>query len=228
MKASAISLTLIALTSACGGKPELDVGEETNQTGEALSDYAADWDGYIESFKVSGDGSDRIRISLDENGEGWVRYGDQALLEPAIDPNGLYPDVEWIHNNFEARVQSGFEYPIMNARVSSRRIVFDYDLSVVDESWCVLQPPEQDRGYSCAAGGAASYDPDTGRPIHCEVDTPEGRVVVDCEAYSACRRCECDETSCHAKPNSLSFDGALSESGDTLVGMGGTAHLVRP
>ena len=60
------------LLVACGGEGPVDIGNDV--TGERLEDYVASWDGYAEAFDF-GDGSDRVRIELDANGEGsltWV------------------------------------------------------------------------------------------------------------------------------------------------------------
>ncbi len=218
MNTFASTLIAVAMLTACGSKPELDVGDETRVTGEALSDYAADWDGYIEAFQVAGDGSDRVRITLDEQGEGTIRFGDQALIEPATDPNGVYPP-PGDYDDYTAGVQSGFEYPIINSSVSSKRLQFEFDLGVVHDSWCALQPLEAEREFSCSAGGSYSNDPETGMRINCRVDTEEGLMPVDCEAHSACRRCECDETTCKGKfRGPLSVDTALADEGESLTG----------
>ena len=46
MKNLTISFACLALATACGDQDALDVGDESGNLGQSLSDYAAEWDGY--------------------------------------------------------------------------------------------------------------------------------------------------------------------------------------
>lgn len=219
MKTFAISLSLIAFAFACGGKPELDVGEETTQTGEALSDYAADWNGYAEAFKVTGDGSDRVRVTLDGNGQGSLRFGDESLSQPS-DPNAYPRNEEPDHINYDASaVVSGIEYPIVNAVVTAARIRFGYDVGARHEAWCALHEPAEVQDSCTGLITNLGTDPETGIQYCRRENAPKEPVTVDCETLRVCSECKCDGTSCHSShPQVFQVDAALDDDGDSLVG----------
>lgn len=220
MKATVYSLTLLSMFTACGGQSELDVGDESEQLGQSLTDYASTWDGYAEAIAFHTDGTDRVRVTLHENGSGTIRFGEEALIAPATDPNGPYPPARTSSERADRGVQTGFEYPI-DAQVTSGRLQFSFGVGVFWESWCALQQPEPISGWQCSRGGGRhETDPVTGEPFECSVSTPGGDVPIDCDVYEQCAHCLCDEESCGAtdRYGTRSFDAALSDGGDSLEG----------
>lgn len=219
MKTSAILLTLSTVFTACGGQAELDVGDEPQELGLELSDYSAVWDGYAEAFTFAGDGTDRVRLTLDENGNGTIRFGEEALIPLATDPDELYPPLWSSTENFYDNVQTGFEYPLVGAVVTSSRLQFRFDTSMVQESWCALRDPDPVPGSQCGDAKGFRTDPTTGNR-ECYYNTPEGEVPYDCIVETHCTFCECDEVTCRAKHDWQAgpFDAALSNDGDSLEG----------
>src|SRR5690606_33165960 len=111
----------------------LDVGDEKAQLGQALTDYAAGWDGYAQAFVFAGDGADRVRLTIDQNGEGTIRFGEEELFGPATDPDGLYPltypyEYEEVFEPVSfPEARSGVEYPIVDAQVENARLRFEFN-----------------------------------------------------------------------------------------------------
>jgi hypothetical protein len=217
------TLAGLALLSACADQGALDVGSETAPLGQALSDYAAHWDGYAEAFAFSGDGTDRVRLTLDETGAGVLRVGQETLFPPATDPTGFYPptfdspDAPFSTEFFTASLmglRSGFEFAVSQASVSDRRLKFQVALGQIMDSWCMLQAPEPVPGFQCGGGGGFSAGSTT-------CFAPDGQTPVDCNVASQCASCVCDAQSCRAASpdrNQVEVDAALDEAGDTLEG----------
>jgi hypothetical protein len=225
MKNLIVSLSCFGLALACGGQGALDVGDETGKTGQALSDYAASWDGYSEAFAFPGDGQDRVRLTLDENGAGVFRVGEEALFPPAADPNGFYPPTFGLMEGVDGMLprslqglRSGFEFAVSGASVSGARLKFQVDVGQVMGSWCALQTAEPVPGFSCGDGGGYGYSADIG----CVVTNAAGESTdIDCDVAQQCAACLCEGDACHAQSrewNILEVDAALTDGGDTLEG----------
>ncbi|HEY4392953.1 MAG TPA: hypothetical protein VGP64_02775, partial [Polyangia bacterium] len=86
----ALVLSAAGFLGACSGNTPVNIGN-TSMIGAQLSDYAASWDGFAETYTFSPDGSDRVRLTLDASGQGTLEIGDAALLPPPTDPNVGYP-----------------------------------------------------------------------------------------------------------------------------------------
>lgn len=215
MKTAATLLTTVFI--ACSGQGQLDVGDEPKQLGLELSDYSAVWDGYAEAYAFDGDGTDRVRLTLDENGNGTIRFGEEALIPPATDPNEAYPPTWSSSNNYHHGVQTGFEFPVFGAEVTSSRLKFNFLIATM-ESWCAIRPPNPVPGWQCGDAGGFRTDPVT-EERECYFDTPDGEVAFDCLVLSQCHSCECQGATCHARTLEAGpFDAALSDGGDSLEG----------
>jgi len=224
------TLAALLACTACGGGP-VDLGEnKPAKTGEKLGDYAASWDGYVEAYLFES-GTDRVRLTLDENGNGYVLLGDVPELPPATDPEVGYPpqavdplDVQSAPSGFV----EGFRYPAHAARAQERRLqlgLFQPDLFA---DWCAMQTPLLDTNdtdepsYSCVANVGFSFGANG-----CALSFDTGPVPVDCGKLMLCLNvCQCTAESCNTWPpadaNDLSsyslFDGALDDGGSSLVG----------
>jgi hypothetical protein len=212
---------LAVLVTACSSDSKVDIGD--GSTSQGLSAYADSWDGYVEAHQFEDD-SDRVRLTVDSNGEGQVRLGDTALLEtpspgdpaPAMDPSAA----------------TDFAYPIA-ARLEEQRLRFEVDLSQRYQAWCELQTPlpepyspEQPDIYACARHIGVQFESDGSCSL---LDTHE---TVDCSSHQACQSwCACTEESCTAVTGGpeahaldlettpgIAFDVALSEDGEELTG----------
>jgi hypothetical protein len=226
MKKSVLSVTIVTLLAGCGSQGDLDVGDETVRVGQALSDYAADWDGYGEAYQVPGDHDDRIRLTLDQNGEGTIRFGEEALFAPASDPNEAFPPTFPLGSGADGYdpgvltgLRSGFAYAVSGAVVTAARLQFKVELAAVMESWCVLQAPEPVPGWSCGASGWTSGISEAGQYEDCSTGAETNPQPLDCDVAVQCSHCQCDTEECHAVArNSVSVDAALTNDGDMLEG----------
>jgi hypothetical protein len=196
---------------ACSSGDPVDIGSDV--TGEKLEDYVATWEGYAEAHDF-GDGSDRVRIELATSGEGTLILGDSAPLDLSD------PDV-WPHAG--PGPFPGFAYQIVDARVVDRRIRLEVDAREAEDEWCGIQTPIADEinegEYRCLPNWVHGTDENG-----CFVEDPdtETRVGVDCGKMRMCTygECSCTESACSGAPfeSRVSFDAALSASGDELVG----------
>jgi hypothetical protein len=215
-----IPFAFLGMAVACGDQGALDVGDESGKTGQALSDYAASWDGYAEAFTFAGDGEDRVRLTLDEQGAGVLRVGEEALFPPATDPEGLYPPTFGVAQSAATPLggsvrglRSGFGFSVNGAFVSGERLKFQVALGQLMDSWCALQAPEPVPGYTCGDGGYG-YSAQLG------CFGGDG-VELDCNVAQQCEACECDAEACRAANlewETLEVDAALTDAGDTLEG----------
>lgn len=210
---------LVALATACSSDSKVDIGD--GSTSQGLSAYADSWDGYAEAYQFE-DGSDRVRITLDSNGEGHVRLGDTPLLGA---PAPGDPAPAW-----DAPAGTDFAYAI-DARLEDERLRFDIDVAQRYAAWCELQTPvpfsaEHPGVFACSREIGVNVGADGGCSL---IDTHE---TVDCSSHYACQDwCACTAESCtaalggpqpdptgpQASPDFI-FDGALSADGDELTG----------
>jgi len=198
---------------ACSGGGAVNIGN-TEVAGSQLSDYAASWDGYAEAYTFRPDGSDRVRLSIDANGQGTFRVGNATtLLAPPTDPNvGYPPGISALGANDGPR--EDFLYPIHAANVQEARIQLGINAGDLFAAWCVLQTPipyyetttVDDAGTSYTVGGASDagtvstfygclpnvggmeqLNPATGRPANCTLNEPDGSSApVDCDKFYLC------------------------------------------
>lgn len=210
---------LVVSVTACSSDSKVDIGD--GATSQGLSAYADSWDGYAEAHQFE-DGSDRVRLTLDRNGEGRVRLGDTALLAA---PSPGDPAPAW-----DAPTATDFAYPIA-ARLEEERLRFEVDLSQRYHAWCELQTPvpyspDYPDVYACSRYIGIEFDSDGNCSL---LDTHE---PVDCSSHEACQNwCACTEESCTAALGgpqadaidpqaapTVAFDLALSADGDELTG----------
>ena len=224
-KKSKLLLPLVMLASACGGEP-VDIGDDRAvRTGETINDYAAEWVGYAEAHTFWS-GSDVIRITLDEDGEGKLEVGVAAPVPPATNPDVGYPEGErddrTVGPNFPAvTLRSGFSYTVLGAVVEDRRLRLGIDLHEFYDGWCEIQTPypsDAPGTYNCIPGTSGGYDEG-----QCYQDDPEtgDRIYLDCGKIGMCLSnvCSCTAERCDAtSESSVRLDAALESDGDELEG----------
>ncbi|MGC4087209.1 MAG: hypothetical protein QM756_04755 [Polyangiaceae bacterium] len=237
IKHQVIAASLLALGAfACSGGNAVDIGEDHPvKTGATLSDYAAVWDGYAEAYRFPS-GSDRVRITLDENGHGYVEFGDQPLLAPPTDPNAGYANT-LVGTNYFDTLEEGFRYSALFANVQAKRFRLGVENDELMKAWCELQTPVSSNasssGYACI--------PNLGwrmpTPGVCIMDTDAGPTEVSCDKALLCglgTPCTCTAQSCTVTPptslalTATTLDAALENEGNTLTGtllMGGTERV---
>lgn len=221
MRIGSLGVLAVLVFSGCGDD-KLDVGDGTARVGAALEDYAATWDGYAEAHTFMGDGSDRIRLSIDESGNGVVRFGDEALFAPATDPVGLYPPTyayefpdAWPRST-GSEPRSGYEYAFTAAGVTNARLKLSFDSAQLMESWCQLEPPV-DEPMCGTTQGIVQTSP-AGQPCLWAEDFTNF-VELSCNRFTQCFYCACEGSDCHSTSGiEVMFDGSLTDGGDRLTG----------
>ena len=230
------SLILATITVGCASTSKVDIGAghepASGVLGESLTDYAGVWDGYAEAFSWN-DGTDHVRITLDESGNGTIEVGEVEPF-PAPDPAHGYPPGDDDPNTKLAlagtpALVSGFAYPVEGAMVKSSRIRFGAVTRSLYQEWCEAQPSYLDTGawptrYGCTTGLSWS-EPEGGPPVCLasnggDFSDPDMAQVVDCGQAATCIAfCECTETSCGINPTEDTLvDAALDDEGETLEG----------
>jgi hypothetical protein len=213
----------LVLSGSCGCASEDPVNIGQGRTGEKLSDYGAIWDGYAESHQFI-DGSDRLRISLDNVGAGNVIAGDSPPFLPTdarhfdapvrsdgwLDLGGLIP---------------GFAYTVQEPRVDQSRLRLDIDALEPFRGWCSQQTPveriDSPGSFGCVNGPAV-----TGQGPNDACSLFFDGSIIDCHWFTACMFCECTATECHVVEENLDpgfagtdfLDAVLDKKGQEMVG----------
>jgi hypothetical protein len=219
-----VALALVAV--GCSSDSDVDIGDGQNaaRTGEALTDYAAVWDGYAVAYKFA-DGSDKVRLVIDAEGKGRLTVGD-PLPSPTYEAGSTPPAI--------ASIVPGFAFPVQSAKVEAARLRFGVGLNDAIKPWCEAQPPvpfdpSYPEVYSCMRDFAVLQDDNVCKAY----DTGE---VVNCDARIYCSFvCECSAESCSVGDSSAfdmtrgsgspmpaataTFDVALADEGSVLEGL---------
>jgi len=247
MKLALRGSTVIALvaTVACSQDP-VDLGNNTPaRTGETLSDYAASWDGYLEAFEFAS-GSDRLRIVLDEHGDGYVEFGDMPVYPAPTNPDVGYPEgYEYDIFNVPSGPIEGFRYTVRGATVEMRRIQLGTESGELFKAWCELQTPVLDELNSTPDEQVYYCLPNTGGgqgPDECYMGDPAdplAYIIVDCGKLALCTfsaSCTCTADGCTTmlaetlESSDVRVDAALEAGGEELAGtllFGGSRVNVR-
>jgi hypothetical protein len=231
MNRFAISQLSLALAlSACSGtdKTDVDLGDDKLSTVAAsLEDYEGTWVGYAEAYQFDSD-SDHLSITLDEQGNGAVAFGEAAPIPPFSNPNVGYPvdelfdDFEWSLTYYEPR--AGFSYPVHDATVESGRIRFNMWGTDLVNDWCAAQTPlyddeSQPAAYTCSPAGIRGYSQNG---EICYSARPDDPTPYDCGQLKTCYiGCSCEETACSGAkvPGlELKLDAAIESETADLVG----------
>ena len=99
----------------CAGEPA-EIGDGPIQVDKSeFRSYAASWDGYVEAYAFES-GSDRVRVVLDESGDGWLQVGEGELVPPT-NPDVGYPEaVQRAGQDVVLyRLYDGLKYPVVGA-----------------------------------------------------------------------------------------------------------------
>lgn len=235
-----VPMTALAtfLSTACSDAP-VDIGDKNPALAKSdLAAYAADWDGYAEAYQFE-DGTDRVRLVLDDQGQGSLRFGDRALLDAPTDPTAFYPPQSAHTRAWEKSptfsIWSGLGYTVRNARVQSERIRLESASTTPFVAYCALQTPYAyalGEGYRCLPytmpHNVASQSTDkciiAATTTGSSYSTGDPTVEVNCEQLAMCGGvslgCTCSETECSldTTQTDLSFDAALDDAQQNLVG----------
>lgn len=220
--------TTASLLAACGDASTLDIGDQKAQLGTTLTDYATQWDGYAQAFTFPGDETDRVRIDLDEEGNGTIRFGNEELFPAATDPDDWYPPT-YLGDDLEsglnlAGVRSGFAFPIVGAVVHEARLKFEFDPDALMQSWCALQANAPFESFTCSSelGFAIEWSklPTEEPACSYQYGDPPTLIQISCPRAVQCySTCSCDESGCSAtRSDNARFDAVLTDEGAILEG----------
>jgi hypothetical protein len=223
-----VGLLVASLTlGACSSGDPVSIGDDhPGKSSYALEDYAASWDGYVEAYNFPS-GSDRVRLTLDENGDGYLQLGDQPLAPPATDGNVVYGPPYNTRERFGISLthEEHFRYPVHGTRLSENRIELGFDLNEPFKAWCELQTPVLwGQQYACAANWGLTSN-DAGELV-CYSGT-DAATPIDCGKATLCRPdrpCHCTAEGCGVVvTTSLTdlthrLDAALEDGGASLEG----------
>jgi hypothetical protein len=208
----------------------------------ALESYAAVWEGYVEAYEF-GSGSDRIRLVLDEQGNGSFTFGDGEPLPPPSDPDDAFPFARFIDAeiggvNLPTPVE-GPPYAVASAVVEDERLRASSSTNHIYDSACAIQTPvpvnhERDAEFEAVLeGGWGAYYPQGNAPYACVTElgyhfNPDGECFmgtsltpITCSRAELCNlHCDCSESACVSRPSerALRLDAALNDAGDRLEG----------
>jgi len=216
--AAFLPVFLCLAESACTSGGDLNVGDDrSGEFGQVLEDYAGLWDGYAQAYAFRGDGTDRVRLTLDASGNGSLRFGEEELIGPATVVEALYPPLGPAQDPYDygGGIRSGFAYPVAGATVDAARLQLSSDTETLMGSWCALAGPEPVPGYPCDmdtspstlshGDGTCTFGPE---------NTP-----VSCFIWRQCVFCDCDGATCSTvDKHQMRVDGALSDDGNTFEG----------
>lgn len=198
---------------------QVDLGSDKPSTSAqaSLRTYAGTWTGHAEAYKFS-DESDRVRIAIDDQGQGTVEFGASAPPPPPTGDDHGYPSSE-----FDAELRSklvpGFRYPILEASVEDSRLQLRTTTTQLFAAWCPLFTPARvtrafPQYWSCVeSGGSHATSEGT-----CYVGA-QNETAIECGILNCALACECDEEACRVGPGlDVHVDGALEQDGEKLTG----------
>ena len=216
-------LILLAGVQACAQNSAVDIGNN-GATGASLVDYVDQWDGYTEAQQFVF-GSDRVRLSLTDNGQGTLVLGESQVYPAATDPNVGYPPGEDTMSVIvkESMFRAGFEYPVHGVKVESSRIRFTVSTTDFFKKWCELQTPVASQSPPVYFCGPDTYRGTADDMCFGQTDPPGGmETPINCAKAALCignRVCSCTATACTSNGDSgIQFDAALREQGTLLEG----------
>jgi hypothetical protein len=215
--AAALALTSLA---GCADKA-VDIGDDTPPAvlGASLSDYEGTWVGYAELAEWD-DGTDTVRLVLDDNGNGVIEVGEAELVLPEPDPEAGFPPDLPVHPMAGVMLPDilpGFSYPIEGAIVESNRLRLGTTNLELFREWCELMEPvpnpNSGTGYACLTNWAHTDG---------TTCTLEGSgAVVDCGKAACLNVCNCDQDGCEiggGENEDIRMDAALESEGAELEG----------
>jgi hypothetical protein len=220
----------LVLTACSTDSGNVDLGDDkVGSSAQTLQDYEGDWDGYAEAYEFPS-GSDRLRISLDANGNGTIQFGEAPALAPFTNPNIGYPESDPFDTigyspDYNAP-REGFDYPVHEAGVADGRLRFSARGSDIVRDFCEAQTEIHETGntptsYTCSPSGGSYGEGDEGCADVRVGSSTEG-MIFDCGLIKTCfHGCVCDATSCSSRQDpgtEIELDGALTPDDSALVG----------
>lgn len=230
---------LMAGLGACGQSEAANLGD-VESYGSQLRHYEGEWVGYVEAYDFN-DGTDQVRVVLDADGHGVIRFGEAELIEAPtsideyapINSTDPFDGSVFFPGLAATGAYAGFEYHFEATIVNESRLQFATWSGELMEPWCELFEPQVSSGrvfpeedYQCTVLGAG-YRQDEGGCY--EIDSDEVDLgQVPCASLWCFDVCKCDAESCWVRGareddaryfgDDFDFDGAMFEQGTELEG----------
>jgi hypothetical protein len=223
-----VTVGFLATGTGCSGDDKVNIGDGQQTPpatlGAKLVDYSGKWDGYVEAFRFTDD-TDRVRVTIDENGSGTVTAGDDVMLR-GLDADAYPP--AWTTNDDgglprpgPAIMVPGLAYELTKVAVQSLRIQLETSTLEAFRDWCELQSPalvnEAENLYACLPPGGTSFDGSACYLVTTE-PTPIGCGRLACTYVCRCTGAGCSILSSGEGPGDIQLDAALGNDGNSLVG----------
>lgn len=190
----------MALGGCSGGK--VDIGDEgqgnTGSGSSKLAAFAGSWDGEVDLWEADS-GSNRVRIELDADGQGTVRFGDRPI-ESA--PDHPFPDDASLPDS-DSPSSDPLEsvlYPVREPMLDEGRLEFFVELGDILDDFCAMQAGIMP---SCDLP-QYGYRTESSDVCLLELSEPEGTLSefeVPCSRGKFCyewQACECSADACEA------------------------------
>lgn len=192
---------VVLISSACSGG-EVDIGDEANSTagnGSKLSKFAGSWDGQIDLWQADS-GSNRVRIELDAEGQGSVRFGDLPIQSASDHPyanDQSFPNSDLPSNDpIETAI-----YPVHEPVVDAGTLEFFVELGDLFDAFCAAQVNVTPKCDNPDLVGVRQDTPDECILKLRDPDDNYSEVEVPCPRAYICyrfRSCVCSEDACEA------------------------------
>ena len=199
---------VLALTAVGCSGGQADIGDEGSggnegdgSNGSKLSAFAGSYDGEIELWEADS-GSSRIRIELDEDGNGTVRFGDRPIQSA---PDHPFPDDASLLREGDSSSGRPLEtalYPVREPSLDDGTLELFVEMGDLFAPFCEAQasvtPPCALTNYGYSTDSEAN---------ECFVSIPD-EDDVNVETQVSCTRgkicyemvaCACDASTCEAK-----------------------------
>ncbi len=212
-------------------------------TGNELSAFVGQWDGYYQGSGMSDDNSTFHLNILGANATnglcGTITYGvhpTPVTLPAATDPTADYPPAALNLGTSVNRPSSmplmGVAYTLVNGRIDGQRIRFDVNTFEVFKSWCEIQSsyPADDSclHFMCAPNMASRGSTDGSGPCYLIDPNTQQEYPYNCNQLNGCSAmdvCDCDAKHCTAGSMvTIPFD--LLVSGDQATGKGSSYDVI--
>lgn len=164
------------------------------------------WEGVLASVEAQKFPSDRVRLRLDDAGQGFLQFIATQPLAPVQSGEGghLCLGVNAERCTAESGVVGGFSYSL--ERLRSRGSVLSLSIALDEPwtEWCALQPSVPVPGVN---GCATRFAPEAAYSSFsfgesCSVIRQEVEVPIDCPRLSTLLRkpCQCNASECRVDP----------------------------
>jgi len=141
-----VPLSLLAVVAVVGGcsQGKASIGDEPDaQVKSGMDAFVGNWDGYMEAYTFS-DGSDRVRLTIQNGGKSTVRFGDQGIWPLPTSPTDTYPPTFPATAGLPSgtaipTIWSGYLFDLGSLQIDATRLKATALSTQLFDTWCKLQ-----------------------------------------------------------------------------------------